>query len=50
MIFMCHSSAVEVVRVGQMSASGWEFGSECVSVAVSGVPVVPDVGGTVPSV
>ena len=34
---------------GEPSDSGWEFGSECGSVAVSGVPVVTDVGETAPS-
>ena len=33
-----------------MSDSGWEFGLECGSVPVSGVPVFPDVGETTPSV
>ena len=33
-----------MVGVGEMSDSGWEFGSESGSVVVSGVPVVPDVG------
>ena len=42
--------AVEVVGVGEMSDSGWEFGSECGSGAVSGVPVVPDVGEATSSV
>ena len=40
------SFAVEVVGVGEMSDSAWEFGSECGSVVVSGVPVVPEVGET----
>ena len=44
------SFAVEVVGVGEMSDSGWEFGSGCGSVSVSGVLVVPDVGETNPSV
>ena len=35
------SFAVEVVGDGEPSDSGWEFGSAC---AVSGVPVVPDLG------
>ena len=35
---------MEVVGVGELSDSGWEFGSECGSVAVSRVPVVSDVG------
>ena len=38
------SLAVEVVGDGEPSDSGWEFGSECGSVAVSGVLVVADVG------
>ena len=33
-----------------MSGSGWEFGSECGSADVSGVPVVPDVGEATSSV
>ena len=44
------SFAVEVVGDGEPSVSGWEFVSECGSVAVSGVPVVADVGETAPSV
>ena len=35
---------------GDLSDVGWEFGSECDSVAVSGVPVVSDAGETAPSV
>ena len=43
---MCFPSfAVEVVGDGEPSDSGWEFGSECGSVAVSGV-LVTDVGET----
>ena len=49
-IYVPPSFAVEVVGVGEMSDSGWEFGSECGSVAVSGVPVVPEVVETTPSV
>ena len=49
-IFVLPSFAVEVVGVGEMSNSGWEFGSECGAVAVSGVLVVLDVGETTPSV
>ena len=50
MIFVCHPSfAVEVVGDGEPSDSCWELGSECGSVAVSGVPEVPDVGETAPS-
>ena len=33
------SFAVEVVGGGEPSDSGWEFGSQCGSVAVSGVSV-----------
>ena len=43
------SFAVDVVGDGEPSDSGWEFGSECGSVAVSGVPVVTDLGETAPS-
>ena len=43
------SFAVEVVGVGEVSGSVWELGSACGSIAVSGVPVVPDVGVTAPS-
>ena len=39
-----------MVGVGEMSDSGWEFGSESGSVTVSGVPVVLDVGEATPSV
>ena len=43
-----------MVGDGEPSDAGWEFGSECGSecgsVAVSGVPVVSDVGETAPSV
>ena len=39
----------EVVGDGEPSGSGWEFVSECGSVAVSGVPLVTDVGETAPS-
>ena len=49
-IYVHPSFAVEVVGVGEMSDSGCEFGSECGSVAVSGVPVVPEVVETTPSV
>ena len=42
------SFAVEVVGEGEPSDSGWEFGSERGSVAVSGVPVETDVGETAP--
>ena len=48
-IYVLPAFAVEVVEVGELSDSGWEFGSEC-SVAVSGVVVVSDVGETAPSV
>ena len=41
---------MEVVGVGELSDSGWEFGSECGSVAVSGVLVVSDVGESASSV
>ena len=44
------SFAVEVVGDGASPDSGWEFGSEGGPVAVSGLPVVPDVGGTTPFV
>ena len=39
-----------LVSYGEMSDSGWEFGSECGSVDVSGVLVVLDVGEAAPSV
>ena len=42
--------AVEVLGDGEPSDFGCELGSECGSVAVSGVPVVTDVSGTAPSV
>ena len=42
-IHVLPSFAVEVVGDGEPSDSGWEFVSECGSVAVSGVPVVTDV-------
>ena len=44
------SFVVEVVGVGERSDSGWEFGSECGSVDVSGVLVVHDAGEAVLSV
>ena len=49
-IYVPPSFAVEVVGVGEMSDSGWEFGSECGSVDMSGVLVVPDVGEAASSV
>ena len=49
-IYVLPSFAMEVVGVGELSDSGWEFGSECCSEAVSGVLVVSDVGETAPSV
>ena len=49
-IYVLPSFAVEVVGVGELSDSGWEFGSECCSDAVSGVLVVSHVGETAPSV
>ena len=49
-IHVLPSFAVEVVGVGEPSDSDWEFVSECGSVAVSGVPVVTEVGETAPSV
>ena len=42
--------AVEVLGDGEPSDLGWDLGSECGSVAVSGAPVAPDVSGTAPSV
>ena len=45
-IYVSPSFAVEVVGVGEVSGSVWELGSECGSIDVSGVPVVPDVGVT----
>ena len=41
---------MKVVGDGEPSVSGWELGSECVSVAVSGVLVVTDVSEVAPSV
>ena len=50
MMFMCSLSfEVEVVGDGEPSDSGWEFGSECGSVVVSGVPVATNVGKTAPT-
>ena len=49
-IYVHPSFVVEVVGVGEMSNSGWEFGSECGSVDVSGVLVVHDAGEAVLSV
>ena len=49
-VYVPTSFAFDVVGVGELLDSGWEFGSECGSVAVSGVPVVSDVGETTPSV
>ena len=48
MIFVCFEvEMVEVVGDGEPSHSGWEFGSECGSVAVSGVLVVTHEGDIV---
>ena len=41
---------MEVLGDGEPSDSGWDLGSECGSVAVSGVLVVTDVSGTALSV